>query len=793
MNRYKSSFLIISNDIESQKLYETILEAEGFTKFSSCSFNDIDPSLADDIYIVDIVHLSELKIIEETFSKKHKNVVLISPFAQNEQAVESNHFIPLSKPLQFKKFISLLKALASNLAKTKFLETRQGLFGEALEMSPTRIAIFRNDGRLIYANAAYLEANKIRSLETEYFFEDMPNCRLTFTDVLHRLVKSDRFVIERQEDHRWYKSEFFSIENKEYVVHQCNDTTDIKSDIEILSREALFFRHTNEGVIITDNQGTILSINTAFCKITGYTHEEAIGKSTHILSSGIHTPEFYQNMWDSLKYNDAWQGEIWNRRKNGEVYPEWLSISAAVDPKTGEKNYLALFTDISSLKETDKKLHFYANHDHLTGLLNRTQFENMLSRAIKSAQRSEKKFALMFMDIDHFKEVNDTYGHSVGDLLLKKIATTLQKLLRSKDIIARIGGDEFNVLLEDIEDESDILAIANKLTDALREPIIIDGHSCFISLSVGVALYPLHGLDGDTLGKNADAAMYEVKKRGRDGVMLYDENFTNKLLRRVSLQNDLKQALLNRELEVYFQPVVDSNSMKVSKAEALVRWNHPKKGFISPEEFIPIAEQHGMIMDLGRAVMEHCFVFLPRVLAEVEGFKLAINISARELFDDNYLKNFFELVDDFGVDLKHIELEITETHVMKNHNEAIEKFKILKARGASLAIDDFGTGYSSLSYLKNFPIDKLKVDKSFVLGSLSDSGDRSITESIIGLAKTFNLTVQAEGVETEAHRDLLLSMGCDYLQGYYYAKALSENDFLEYLKDFNFAQESNHA
>ena len=793
MNRYKPSFLIISSDVKTRRLYEALLEAEGFTKFSSCDFKSLSSSLTYDIYIVDILHHSELKIAQELLSKIGKNVIVVSPFVQNNPESESSSCISFSKPLQFKKFISLLKRVASNIVKAKFLQTRQGLFGEALEMSPTRIAIFRDDGKLIYANIAYIEANRISSIDAEYFFEDMPNCKLSFADVLHRLSKNGRFVVEREENERWFKSEFFTIENGEYLVHQCNDITDVKSDIKKLTREALFFKHTNEGVIITDAQGVILTVNAAFCRITGYTYEEAIGKPTHILSSGIHTRDFYENLWDSLKYNDAWSGEIWNRRKNGEVYPEWLSISAALDPVTGQKNYLALFSDISSLKETDKKLHFYANHDHLTGLLNRTQFENMLSRAIKSAQRSEKKFALMYMDIDHFKEVNDTYGHSVGDLLLKRIATTLQKLLRSQDVIARIGGDEFNVLIEDVEDESDVLVVADKLTNAMRDPIVIDGHSCFISLSIGIAVYPLHGQDSDTLGKNADAAMYEVKRRGRDGTMLYNENFTNNLLRKVSIQNDLKKALLNKELEVYFQPVIDASSMKVSKAEALVRWNHPKKGFISPEEFIPIAEQHGMILELGRAVMEQCFLFLPLVLSKVPDFKLAINISARELFDENYLKNFFELVDDFGVDLRHVELEITETHVMKNHSEAIEKFKLLKERGASLAIDDFGTGYSSLSYLRDFPIDKLKVDKSFVLGSLEDEGDRSITESVIKLAKTFNLSVQAEGVETEAHKDLLLSLGCDYLQGYYFAKALSEHDFFEFLQEFNNPYEDTHG
>jgi len=791
MSSYQPSCVIVSDHLESHALYEEVLRAEGFERISSTSLSSLSLSGAKgDIYLIDISKREDFELVEALFEDYTSEVILISAFKFVAKKRGKKTYIEISKPIQFTKFTSVLRALTYEINKSKELQTQQGLLTQTVEFLPTRVAIYDKNSKLIYANRAYLDALNVREVEEEYFFDDAPLCNLTFKEILHALSKERVFSAEREKDTRWFRSHFYHIQREEYIVHLCSDVTEKKSEHETLNREALFFKYTNEGVLITDDRGTILSVNAAFCKITGYTMDEAIGKSTKLLSSGIHTEDFYENMWESLRHHGAWQGEIWNRRKNGEIYPEWLSISLAVDPKTQQKNYLALFTDISSIKETDKKLHFYANHDHLTGLLNRSQFENMLQRAIKTAQRSEKKFALMFIDIDHFKEVNDTFGHNVGDLLLKNVSSIFQKTLRAQDLIARIGGDEFTILLETIESESDVLSIAEKLLGVTREPIVIEGHSCFISLSIGVAIYPTHGLDTSVLSKNADAAMYEVKKRGRDGVMLYNENFTDILMRRVLLQNDLKQALEKRELTVYFQPVVDAKTMKINKAEALIRWYHPKKGFISPEEFIPIAEQHGMILSLGREVLLQCFTFLPLALEQMSDFELAINISARELFDENYIENFFELVDDFGVDVKHIELEITETHVMRNHVEAIEKFKALKAKGVSLAIDDFGTGYSSLNYLKSFPIDKLKVDKSFVLGSLEDSGDRAIIESVVGLARSFSLKVQAEGVETAAHAALLKELGSDYLQGYHFAKAMSAHEFLEFTKIFNGADDA---
>jgi diguanylate cyclase (GGDEF)-like protein/PAS domain S-box-containing protein len=638
---------------------------------------------------------------------------------------------------------------------------------------------------LVYANKEYLIANNITLEKETTTFDMLINCNVDFNEILANLSKYGGYVSEQQKDGVWYKSYFYYIKDASYVSHICTDVTDIQLELTSLKKEALFFKETNEGVMISDQNGYVESVNDAFCKITGYTKDEIIGKCSSVLSSGMHTKDFYEHMWDSLKYYGSWQGEIWNRRKNGEVYPEWLSISKSEEKRTNKITYLALFTDISSVKEADKKIHFYANHDHLTGLVNKAQFENMLKHSISSASRHDRKFALLFLDLDHFKEVNDTYGHNVGDMLLKIVASRFKKVIRKEDVIARIGGDEFNIILDDIQNESDAIVIAQKLIETVKEPIVIEGHNCYVTLSIGVSIFPNHGSNEIELTKNADAAMYEVKKNGRNDVLVYEKDFTQKLQEKVSLKNDLNLAIKNDEIEIYFQPVMNHKGELVS-AEVLSRWNHQDRGFVPPDEFIQIAEKNGSILKLGQNIVKLAFEKLPLILPHVsENFRLAINISAREFFDEEYLKSFCLMSDDFGINPNKIELELTETHMMENHELAIENLQQLKKFGFFIALDDFGTGYSSLSYLKYFQLDKLKIDKSFIDNFLDDKNDEAIVKSVIQLAKIFNLEVQAEGVEQKEQVDKLIDLECDYFQGYYYAKPMEFSSFLEFVQGQN--------
>ncbi len=427
------------------------------------------------------------------------------------------------------------------------------------------------------------------------------------------------------------------------------------------------------------------------------------------------------------------------------------------------------------------KSRYQAYHDHLTKLGNRRYFIELLENATRKNQQMSRY--LLLVDLDYFKTINDTLGHDIGDHLLVEVSTRMRNLCQKYDNrVARLGGDEFCILGREFKSNAEALHEAETFSKELLEEIkrnyMIAGNNLFIS-AIGVAIYPTHGLDTSVLSKNADAAMYEVKKRGRDGVMLYNENFTDILMRRVLLQNDLKQALEKRELTVYFQPVVDAKTMKINKAEALIRWYHPKKGFISPEEFIPIAEQHGMILSLGREVLLQCFTFF--VDWHHKGLELrqiSINISMRQLLHQGFEEIVKELFKKYNIAACNTKIifEITESSTSDDLPKLITIINRLKATGCKIAIDDFGTGYSSLSYLKNFPIDKLKVDKSFV-SALTDTHQALLVKTIIDISKNLNLSIVAEGVEEEYQREFLSDLKCDLYQGYLFSKSLPKEEF----------------
>ncbi len=793
MNNIKEDQILLTIIADKQSvldLYSEIILNENFPIGDKILIEDLTNTLLEnkDIVLIDISSKENLFLLEEFSFNINSRLIFITPFALNNNIFTGyKYFFNIQKPINIQQLIRVIQSSVVDIKKFKYLNTRKEILVGAAEDSQFRIAVYNLEGILIYANMKYLLANKLDDLSKEIAFSDITNCSIAFHDILNQLKNSDTLEKVSKQDSYWFRSYFYFIEHKTFIVHVCIDITFEKNQLINLKREALFFENTNEGLAIIDKKGFILSINESFSKITGYTMDEAIGKPIHILNSGMHTKDFYQHMWDALKYHGKWQGEIWNRRKNSEVYPEWLSITSSKDPVTQEINYLALFTDISSIKEADQKIKFYANHDALTGLLNRNQFENMLQHTINSASRNNKIFALLFVDLDHFKEINDSFGHNVGDILLKSVASLFQRILRKEDIIARIGGDEFNIILENIKNEEDVLKVAHNLIEAIKEPIVIENHFCYISLSIGVALYPKDGMDKITLTKNADSAMYEVKNNGRNGVMLYHSKLTDDLLKKVSLQTDLKNAITNDEIVPYYQPIFDIKTGTITGCEVLARWFHKTRGFVPPDEFIVVAENCSLIGSLDTQLTKKVFYEMANILRVSNNFQfvVAINVSSKEFFSDNYVENIFSLTQEFNLDPSNIELEITETHVMKNHEFAIEKLQKLKALGFKLAIDDFGTGYSSLNYLKLFPINKLKIDKSFILNINENKKDEAIAKTIINLSQFFELEVQAEGVENEQIKDLLIELECNYLQGYYYAKPLPFNEFLDYIRKFN--------
>ena len=605
------SLAIIASDLHKSKLYSTILTSEHAIVPSLMTFDSVAHNVIKsyDIFIIDIGTRTELQAIEGWEFDSEKKIIFITPYSlKNSKLAKYKYCFILQKPLDSKHLLRMIGSFLVEIRKFNYITSKKNILASMIEDSLFRMAVYNLRGILEYANLKYLIANKIdNDMVSELHFDAMTRCTTEFNDIISALQKNDYFTLESKQQESWYQSHFYFIQNRSFVVHICIDITTQKNHLIELQREALFFQKTNEGLAIVSEKGIILSINDAFSRITGYTIEEAVGRSISLLNSGLHTKDFYEHMWDMLMFHGRWQGEIWNRRKNFEVYPEWLSITASIDPVTNKKSYLALFTDISSIKEADKKIKFYANHDPLTGLLNKNQFENILSHTIDSCERNNRKFALLFLDLDHFKEVNDTFGHTVGDILLKTIAGIFKKILRKEDVIARIGGDEFTIIIDNIKDEIDILIVAKNLNDAVREPIIIDGNSCEVSLSIGIALYPIHGSDKTALTKNADSAMYEVKKNGRDGTMIYHSKLSEDLLRRILLQSELKLAVAHNEIEIYFQPVYDTRSCSMIGCEVLARWFHKTHGFIPPDEFIAIAETSSLISLLDTQMMRNLF------------------------------------------------------------------------------------------------------------------------------------------------------------------------------------------
>ncbi len=559
------------------------------------------------------------------------------------------------------------------------------------------------------------------------------------------------------------------------VVLTVQDVTARWQSDEQLRLAEQVFEYSPEAILVTDGDGTILRVNPAFTLITGYLPEEAIGQNPRILRSGRHDADFYRELWRSLDQNGHWHGEIWDRRKNADIYPKWLCINAVHLPH-GVTRYVALFADISERKEHEERIDYLARHDALTGLANRRLLDDRMGKLLSSARKGDQGVALLLIDLDRFKQVNDSLGHQVGDQLLVEVARRLNACVRGGDTVARLGGDEFVVLLAGIADHRGIAHVAEKIREALARPVEVGGHLLHTSPSIGISLYPSDGADLEGLLQAADIAMYQVKAAGRNAWMFFEARMNEEVRTRHQLEIDLRRALAEKQFELHYQPQFDVDGARVIAWEALLRWQHPERGWIEPTEFIPVAEDTGMILPLGEWVLEAaCREAMDWTVRRGDGERVAVNLSPRQFDQPALVDVVARVLKDTGLPANRLELEVTESALMANTPKVRETLLGLKALGVHLTLDDFGTGYSSLGYLSSFAVDRLKIDRSFMLDVENKPNNGAIIHAVIALAKALGLEVVAEGVETCEQLAFLIDSGCVKAQGFLYGRPIPAN------------------
>ncbi|MEA3546904.1 MAG: EAL domain-containing protein [Thermodesulfobacteriota bacterium] len=550
-----------------------------------------------------------------------------------------------------------------------------------------------------------------------------------------------------------------------------------------LSMSARIFESSLDGIIVTDPDTVIQIVNPAVSEITGYSAEEMIGRKTNMLQSRRHDESFYQDMWNTLIEMGNWTGEIWNRKKNGEIYPQWLSITVIRDLWGRVTNYVGVFHDMSEMKRQQDELKYQASHDALTDLPNRHFFQYRLMDSMANAGRHGEMLAIMLLDLDNFKSVNDSLGHTTGDTLLQEVALRLLRCLGEGGFVSRLGGDEFAILLEDVRNEERAVKVAGQIYESISKPFHLKTHDFFLTVSIGITFCPGDGQDPETLLKNSDIAMFRAKQRGGNSYEIFTPAMDREVTRRLTLESQLRRAIERDELMVYYQPKLDLVSGCIVSMEALVRWQKPNEGVVSPAEFIPLAERTGLILPLGRWVLQTAALQTKKWWDAGYRLRVAVNLSPRQFQEENLLEMIHAVLAETGLPPAGLELEITESVVMENEEMSLELMAKMSAMGLHLALDDFGTGYSSLRYLKQFPINTLKIDKSFVDNVPGDDENVAITSAIISMARSLKMQVVAEGVETEEQLHFLRQLVCDEMQGYLFSPPVPADKFSVMLKE----------
>lgn len=550
-----------------------------------------------------------------------------------------------------------------------------------------------------------------------------------------------------------------------------------------LQLDRKILENTEEAVVITDVDALIVDINTAYTRITGYKPQEIIGENPRVCQSGHHDKAFYEAMWKELLEIGEWAGEIWDRRKNGELYRKWLTINAVYDKAGNTINYIGIFADITEKRKVERQLKELLFYDPLTKLPNRTLFEELLTQALLNSQFHDDPLILLCLDLHRFKDINDTLGYKAGDDLLIQVSKRIRTCIRETDTVSRLCGDEFMVLLSEVKLTDCVGHLARRLLHVLQQPFHIAGEEVFIDACIGISVYPEDGRDAEILIRNADTAMNFAQKKGPGNYQYFRARMNENLLHRVTVERELRQALEHEGFILYYQPKYNLATGEISGAEALMRWRHPAKGIISPAEFIPVAEESSLILALGEwGLREACHQVKIWQEQGAGELPMAVNLSAKQFQDERLLPLVCEVLAENNIPPESLELEITESALMEEPDKAVQLIKDIRYLGVRIAIDDFGTGYSSLAYLKSFPVNTLKIDQVFIRDIVRDRNDAAIVTSVLSMAESMGLKVVAEGVETEGQLDVLKKMGCEEVQGYYFTKPLPPEGVAELLK-----------
>jgi len=597
-------------------------------------------------------------------------------------------------------------------------------------------------------------------------------------NINHRIIREDDAL---REVHEEGEVEYDAHGAPRRMFGIVQDITVLKRTEEQMDLAAKVFDSSIEGITITDARGTIQAVNKAFTHITGYSPEEAIGQKPNILKSDRHDEAFYRNMWSTLLAEGKWEGEIWNRRKSGEVYPERLTITAITDEYGQVTHNVAVFHDMSEIRSYEEQLHFHAYHDALTGLPNRLLMLDRFSVALGQAQRLHKQVAVLVLDLDNFKHINDSLGHNIGDVLLQQVAQRLKEGIGGDHTVGRLGGDDFAILIEQCEDEQDAVRMAEKAIGLFAKPFNLAIYETFVTVTIGITFFPSDGNDADTLLKNAELAMYRAKEEGKNKYQLFTTAMNAKVVHRLSLENSLRKALDNHEFLVYYQPRVAAATGRILGMEALVRWQSKDGRLISPLDFIPLAEETGLVIPLGEQVLRQACRDTRQWLEKSKDLVVSVNLSPRQFMQEDLVRTITGILRETGLPPSQLELEITEGAVMTNEQAALAQLLELKALGIRLALDDFGTGYSSLHYLRRLPIHTLKIDRSFIKDLPGEPNSAAIAATILSLAQALHLEVVAEGVENAEQLNFLRRLNCNEIQGYLFSPPVPRAAFAAFL------------